>query len=71
MSAPTMGIPNRPELSIDGIEYSRSSQVAALSPVQCAVYFPEPTNVERLRTKGRFPVSLISASWVALASRKP
>ncbi|GER40974.1 RIMS-binding protein 3A [Striga asiatica] len=40
-----------------GIVYARSFQVAALSPVQCAVYLPEPTKVDLLSTNGLLPVT--------------
>ena len=42
MSAPTSGIPNMPALSVEVMDQRRSFQVAALSPVQCAAYAPEP-----------------------------
>ena len=35
---------------------------APLSPVQCAVYLPEPANVERDRTNGR----LLRMAFIAL-----
>ena len=41
-----MGMPNRPELRTPVTDQRRSSQVAALSPVQCATYWPEPGNVD-------------------------
>tara|TARA_B100001094_G_scaffold248190_1_gene245192 strand:+ start:594 stop:791 length:198 start_codon:yes stop_codon:yes gene_type:complete len=47
-----MGMPKRFEFKTPEIEYLRSSQVAALSPVQCPVTLPEPKNVERLMMKG-------------------
>ena len=57
MSAPTIGIPKSPKFKMDGIEYPKSFHVAPLSPVQCAVYFPEPTKVDLDRTNGLFPVT--------------
>ena len=39
---------------LPGMEKYISSNVARLSPVQCAVYCPEPANVERDKTNGRF-----------------
>jgi hypothetical protein len=35
------------------IEECRSTNEERLSPVQCVVYRPEPTNVERDNTNGR------------------
>jgi len=40
--------------NILGIEEYRSSNEAPLSPVQCVVNLPEPANVERDKTNGRF-----------------
>ncbi len=49
-----------------------SSNVAKLSPVQCAVYTPEPVNVDRERTKERFSGLKVSrAEHVAIASVNP
>ncbi len=39
--------------NILGIEECSSSNEARLSPVQCAVNWPEPANVERDNTNGR------------------
>ena len=44
--APAMGMPNSPELSMPETDQRRSSHVAALSPVQCATYWPDPGNVD-------------------------
>jgi hypothetical protein len=52
MSEPTIGIPNSPKFKIEGMVYAKSSHVAALSPVQCAVYLPEPTKVDLESMKG-------------------
>jgi hypothetical protein len=71
MSAPTIGIPNSPKFRIDGIVYAKSSHVAALSPVQCAVYLPEPTKVDLESTNGLLPVELIRPALVAFDSKRP
>ena len=72
VSAPTNGIPNRFELSTDGIDHRRSSHVDLLSPVQCPATFPDPGKVLRAMMNGRLPfVSLASARCVARDSVKP
>mmetsp|Transcript_23965 Transcript_23965/g.76949 ORF Transcript_23965/g.76949 Transcript_23965/m.76949 type:complete len:217 (-) Transcript_23965:303-953(-) len=71
MSDPTIGMPCRLLSSMPRMDQYRLSHVAALSPVQCAVYLPDPTNVDRDSTKGRLPWMLTSASCVAMASPKP
>jgi hypothetical protein len=40
--------------NLPGIEKAISANVARLSPVQWAVNWPEPANVERDKTNGRF-----------------
>lgn len=60
-----------PKLRMVGIDHCRSFQVAALSPVQCAVWAPEPTKVERESTKARLLSTDSSAALVAMASVKP
>ncbi len=40
--------------NLPGIEKAISSNVARLSPVQWAVNWPEPANVERDKTNDRF-----------------
>jgi hypothetical protein len=47
--------------SLPGMEKYMSSNVARLSPVQCAVKRPEPAKVERDRTNGRFFRMVFSA----------
>ncbi len=72
ISAPTRVIPNICRLSMVEILPSRSSAVAELSPNQWAAWAPEPANVERDRTKGRFPWLMDSkACLVAMDSVKP
>jgi hypothetical protein len=71
MSEPTIGIPNSPKFKIEGMVYAKSSHVAALSPVQCAVYLPELTKVDLESMKGLLPVTLIRAAFVALDSDRP
>ena len=41
-----MGMPSRPASKTPTTDQRRSSQVAALSPVQCAACPPDPTNVD-------------------------
>lgn len=43
---PAMGMPSRPASKTPTTDQRRSSQVAALSPVQCAACPPDPTNVD-------------------------
>jgi hypothetical protein len=43
------------------IEKTISANVARLSPVQCAPNRPEPANVERDKTNGRFLRIVVSA----------
>nr|GMD98513.1 predicted protein [Ipomoea batatas] len=71
ISAPTIGIANNPEFKILGMEYAKSFQVAALSPVQCAVYFPEPGNVDLASINGLLLVIFTNAAFVALDSKNP
>ena len=50
----------------------RSSDVAELSPSQWAAWAPEPANVERDKTNGRFPCLTVNrACLVAMDSVKP
>ena len=48
-----MGMPRRPASRTPVTDQSRSSQVAALSPVQWAAHPLDPTKVLLVRTKGR------------------
>ena len=50
---------------------SRSSDVAELSPSQWAAWAPEPANVERDKTNGRFPCQDASTLLVAMDSVNP
>ena len=57
-----MGIARRPASRIPVTDQCRSSQVAALSPVQWAAQPPEPTNVLRVSTNGlRLPAATSQA----------
>ena len=64
-------MPKSPKFKIAGIVYARSFHVAALSPVQCAVYLPEVTKVDLESINGLLPVTLIKAALVVLDSRSP
>jgi len=44
--APVNGMATSPEASTDVTDQRRSSQVAALSPCQCAAYAPEPGKLD-------------------------
>lgn len=68
---PIMGIPNSAIWFIVTIDTRRSSHVAALSPVQCAVYLPDPTKVDLESTKGLSCVMAATALCVAMLSMKP
>lgn len=46
MSAPVKEMPTSPGATTAGTCHLRSCHVDAESPVQCAVYAPEPTNVD-------------------------
>lgn len=46
-----MGIPNRLNSSMPGMDHRRLLQVAALSPSQWAANLPEPANVERVKMR--------------------
>lgn len=59
----TYGIPKRLNSSIPMIDICISLQREKLSPSQWPVYFPLPTNVERLKTNARFPVAFWEALW--------
>jgi hypothetical protein len=52
ISTPTIGNPNNPKLNIVGMEYQRSSHVATLSPIQCAVWAPDQEKVEWVSMNG-------------------
>jgi hypothetical protein len=69
MSTLTIGIPNSPKFKIVGMLNDRSSHVAVLSPVQCAVYLPKPTKVDLESTKGLLPVAFFRPALVALDSK--
>lgn len=72
ISAPIIGMPKRAILFIVTIDAARSFQVAALSPVQCAVCTPEPRKVDLERINGRrFGNALTRAFLVAILSMNP
>lgn len=56
----TMGIPNRLNSRILGMDHRRSSHVAALSPNQCPANLPDPAKVERDKMKLFFPGKIFS-----------
>eukprot|EP00601_Ochromonadales_sp_CCMP2298_P018818 CAMPEP_0173304758 /NCGR_PEP_ID=MMETSP1143-20121109/19617_1 /TAXON_ID=483371 /ORGANISM="non described non described, Strain CCMP2298" /LENGTH=78 /DNA_ID=CAMNT_0014245603 /DNA_START=426 /DNA_END=662 /DNA_ORIENTATION=+ len=74
ISAPVMDMPKSDSVFMVVMDTRRSVQVAALSPVQCAVCLPEPMLVERDNTKGfwwGWDWRSSSAWRVALASINP
>ena len=72
MSAPTRATPDRPSVSMPGMDARRSSHEASLSPSQWPPQAPEPGNVEREMTKDRAcGRRWSSASAVTRASASP
>ncbi len=65
--APTNGMPARPERSMAGMDQRRSCHVDATSPVQCAVYAPEPTYVDLAASIG----SGLGTSLTSRRARNP
>jgi len=53
------GMATSPEASTDVMDQRRSSQVAALSPCQCAAYAPEPG---KLDLRGACQVEMVAGS---------